>query len=159
MDFRQIKTSKPFKPWDLLLYCLILLLVFALFFAFVIFPADSASDSTGFKIILNDKEVFVFDYTAGTFSVEPEFSDVIAVEIISDGVYSVKIYSDKSTGAFNTVLADTTARTVSVSESNCSESKECVHTPSIVNSRGVIICAPHKLKIVPVTNYRPVVTG
>lgn len=159
VDFEQIKSNKPFKIWDLVLYCPILVLVLALLFAFVIFPADSAVESTGFKIILNDKEVFVFDYSTRTYSLDPESIDQIIVEDLSGGFCIVKVISDKNSGAFNTVTANIEKHMVSVTESNCSESKECVHTPDIKDSHGVIVCAPHKLKVVPTNGYRPVVTG
>ena len=141
----RIKESKPFHFGDLFVYILSAIFLFILFAVFVIFPPTTQSD--GIKITKDGKEVFTYYFSSHDYQIVNEFSDLIVVNESDEGLY-VKIFFDDLKRSFNVVYIDFSSSTARVTESNCSSSKDCVHSSPVKDS-GVIVCAPHKLKIAP----------
>ena len=160
MNFEQIKTSKPFKIFDLFLYCFILILVVVLFSVFVFFPANANLVNSGFKVILHDKQIFTFDYHTHTYSLLPDYTDLIDIEDLGEGIYNIKIFTDQNKSQYNLLTVDSKSKSIRVADANCSISKDCVHMKELKNSDDLLICAPHKLKVLPLNSgYKPPVTG
>ncbi len=160
MNFEQIKTSKPFKIFDLFLYCFVLILVIVLFSVFVFFPANANLVNAGFKVILHDKQIFTFNYDTHTCSLLPDYTDFINIEDLGEGFYNIKIFTDQNKTQYNLLTVNSKNKTVRIADANCSISKDCAHMKEMKESNDLLICAPHKLKVLPLNiGYKPPVTG
>ena len=124
------------------------------------FPARTSENNYGFKLVRGGKDIFCFNYNTHTYTLSAGYDNLITVEEFSEGFFYVKVFTDTTKNSFNTIEVDSNSRQVSVTDSNCSNSKDCVHTSAIKDGYGIIICVPHDLKILPVGDgYRPIVTG
>lgn len=149
--FGSVKFSKPFKMFDILLYVIsfIVILTFLLGFAF---PKKDVS--AGFKVELNGKTVLYYYFESQKVEITEGYSSL--VEIIED---CITVYTDAEKTEYNVLKIDKVNNSVSVSGSNCSTRQDCVHTAPVNKNGGVIICMPHKLKILPINaGYVPPVT-
>ncbi len=144
----KIKQSKPFMKVDIIIYFLSLVLVVMLFLIFVIFPQKTTA--TGFSVSLDGNHLLTYNSITKTYDLDDKFSHLVEV-IEDDNKVNFKIYSSDEKTGFNLLVIDKISHTAYITESNCSNRKDCVHTSPIKDS-GVIVCAPHKLKISPVTN-------
>lgn len=140
--FYKIKNSKPFEKSDVFLYASSLVILAVLFIVFVVFPTNKLSN--GFNISLDGKTAIVINVKSRTYSIANEFADDISVIESEDGI-SFEIFTDDN-GGYNVVYVNYDSMQAKVSDSNCSIRKDCVHTSPIKDS-GVIVCAPHKLKV------------
>lgn len=158
-NFAQIKSEKPFRSGDVLIYSALLLIISVLFAVFIIFPSVNASDSTGFEIEINGKTVCTFTYADKKLTVNDGFVSLVEYEEAENGL-KITVFTSSEKEDFNELFADFSKKTVKVTDSNCSVSKDCVFSPAISNS-GAIYCAPHGLKIVPLGNngFTPPITG
>lgn len=149
-----MRSSKLFYKGDLLIYLALSVMLLALFFALVIFPASKSS--SGFEICrANDT---ILTYVDGKFSVDEKFSSLVQIKSVEKG-FEVTIYTDQAQTHYNVLLFDKKQSTAKVIESNCSLSKDCTYIPAIKNS-GTIYCAPHDLKIQPInSDFTPPVAG
>lgn len=152
--YNKIKNNKLFKKTDILVYAVLFLLVAVLFTVFVIFPKTAKSNLI--TASLNNKEIFRYNFADNTYT-EYEFDGKIEITE-SENARFLKIFFGKDCKDFNTVCIDLKNKTVSVTESNCSIRKDCVHSTPITTNGGIIICMPHALKIT-CNGYRPVSTG
>lgn len=160
LNFERIKSNRPFKIGDLVLYFFILVFVAALFFVFVLLPTSTSKDADGFKIILKGNEVFLFNYSTCEYEIFADYNDYVTVIDEGNGAYKIKIYTDSEKTEFNLLTVNATEKTVGMSDSNCSESKDCVHMPYVTDEDDFILCAPHKLKILPSNSgYKPPTSG
>ena len=154
-------SSKIFEKRDALVYIGLACFIFCLFLIFSL-PQACADNSKnhGFKITVKDQTVALLDANSSTpVSVADDF--LTLVEVSSNGdVYTIKIYTDEGRTDYNLVEFNAKEVSVKVTESTCSESKDCVHFPTLYNS-GSIYCAPHHLKIQPILDdgFIPPTTG
>ncbi len=144
---------KLFGLWDVVVYSAVIAVVVLLFILFVFIPNGKAPQ--GFKVLLDGKTVAKYDYALQTLSVTDGYQDFIKV----DGD-KITVYSNAERTHYNVLLIDDGNKSVKVFSANCSTSKECVYTPALKGD-GAIVCAPHKLKIVPLssTGMLPPQTG
>lgn len=149
-----MRSSKLFYKGDLLIYSALSVMLIALFFALVIFPASKPT--SGFEICrANDT---ILTYTDGKITVEEKYSSLVQIKSVEKG-FEVTVYTDQTKTHFNVLLFDKKQSTAKVIESNCSHSKDCTYIPPIKNS-GTIYCAPHDLKIQPInSDFTPPVAG
>lgn len=145
---RQVRKDRFFKIWDILIYGLIAAVVAALFIAAALTADNSALQSV--EVRYNNALAFFYDFSADEYEIS--LPQNIAVEENEDGL-TVTFCTDGGSLAeprdYNIIFIDKSARTVSVTESDCSNRKDCVHTRAITNSSGVIACTPHRLEISP----------
>lgn len=128
---------------DIFIYLISTLIIIGLFLGFVILP-NSSSSFNGFNVLIDNQ--IVFSITAdGDISISQDYTDYIEYSTNED-VVKVIIHSKNHQGGFNQIEFNKTYKTAKVTESNCSNSKDCVFSPSI-SSSGAIYCAPHQLKI------------
>lgn len=150
-----IRKSKPFRVCDLIIYAALIVFVAALFLYFIILPTLNA-DTVGFSVSKGGKTVLTVSDLNCT--VNSEFNSLVESEKV-DGNLRVTIYTDQTKLGFNVIVfyANGSAKVV---ESTCSHSKDCTFSPAIVNL-GAIYCAPHDLKIEPLTGsgFIPPVAG
>ena len=156
--YESVKKRKPFGVYDLILYATIVLIAVGLFLGFFVFKSDDGSD--GFKVVIDEKEAFVFYYETCYYEIKDSVA-TITVEVKDDekGLYSVSVYLGDGKD-YNVLSVNAEEKTVSITEADCSAKKDCVHTPAINGDSGAIYCMPHKLKVLPLKNgYRPIKTG
>ncbi len=146
--FDKVKNSKPFMKRDIIIYIASFFLIASLFFAFVIFPNKTSSG--GFVVSVDGNTFFTFDLNTKTEKIEENYSHLIEK---TTEEYSVifKVYTDEEKQGYNTILIDLENLCASVTESNCSIKKDCVHSPA-VKDNGSIVCAPHKLRVAPINS-------
>lgn len=154
------QARKLFYRQDVFVYLGLAVLIFCLFFLFVFPSACKQNSSKGFKVLHGSEQVLIFDISLSNYIfVSEKFSNSVRIEQ-NEKTYTVTIYFDEEKTDFNTLIFDIEACSAKVIESTCSESKDCVYSPKITTS-GSIYCAPHNLKIVPLTDdgFVPPITG
>lgn len=145
--FSKVKTSKPFYKSDLIIYLIVVFLLSILFF-FLSIPKNNKT--LGFSIIKDTKEIAYYRLSDKSITVGNEYKNLVSFIESKDGL-TITIYTDESLKDYNVVFIDFDTDSIRVTDSTCSTSKDCVHTPP-VKSSGVIVCVPHRLKIVAVNN-------
>ena len=142
------KDEKAFYKRDIIVYIALILLIASLFLIFVL-PANKNSD--GFIVSRNGITLVSCYFTdESSIIINQDYKDLIEQDKTSDG-YSVKIYTDSTKSAFNTIYFNIVERSAKVTESNCSERRDCYYAPKIKNN-GSIYCSPHDLLIKPITD-------
>ena len=130
----EIKNSKPFKKFDLLIYLIVVILLFIFFLIFTIPKNNSYGITATYK---NDK-IFYYDNTKNTLT----FYD------LKTYTYDLTETNDKYilrldfVEGFNEIEIDKKTDTVQITKSDCF-GKDCTH--SVKNAP--IICIPHGLVI------------
>lgn len=144
----RIKVRKPFEFNDIFIYLFILALVSVLFICFVITP--SLSNANGFSIHVGQDKIFSLDYSSGEYEISKDYLDKI---IVDQEKSTITIFFDDQS-SFNLVEYNLKEKWVKMLDSACSKSKDCVYEPKI-SSSGMIYCAPHDLKILPIGEFSP----
>ena len=158
--FQRVKQTKLFYKKDLIVYFSLVILIVCLF-AFFVFPTISKKDNVGFIITRNGHTVLTFDTkSSDLFSISAVFENQVEIESLESEIYKVKIYSSAQKNGYNILVFDANKISVKVIESTCSDSKDCTFCPELKNS-GSIYCAPHALKITPLSGggFVPPITG
>lgn len=144
----QAKKDRFFKIWDILIYGVILLAVAAPFLA-VTFGYNRSAPG-GVEVYYNNNLAFSYDFDSGEYSVllpqniaVSDGADELEITFCTDGG-SAEEHTD-----YNVILIDKLARTVRVTESDCSNRRDCVYTPAITDTSDMITCTPHRLVIMP----------
>ena len=148
----QVKKDRFFKIWDILIYGIVAVVIVALFLAVTLTQDTGAL--TGINIYYQDALAFTYDFEEDEYDirlennirVEAENSDHITLIFCENGG------SFDGPADYNIIEIDKRERAVQVTESDCSNRRDCVFTQPIGNSAGVIVCTPHNLRIVP-TDY------
>ncbi len=143
-----LKVRKPFEFNDIFIYLFILSLVAVLFICFVITP--SLADVKGFSICVGQEEIFSLDYSSGKYEISNDYLDKI---IVDQKKSTITIFFEDESN-FNLVQYSLKEKWVKMLDSACSKSKDCVYEPKISRS-GMIYCAPHDLKILPIGEFSP----
>lgn len=144
--FDRIRKSKPFEIKDIFIYSVALILVAGLFLSLLGF--NKTDDISGYKITVKSEVAVTISFIDGVM-VDPAFNELVLVK--QDGnVFTITVYTKDKSG-FNEIIYNLAEKYIYVSESNCSESKDCTHFPKLIIS-GSIYCAPHQLKISPLNN-------
>ncbi len=142
-----LRASKPFHIKDIFIYLAVFITVTVLFCLFVIFPNKTKND--GFSVYCGDELVLVLEFDNPNPNVCATWQDKVQFNSKNN---TVKIFFDDAKTDYNVICFDTTNRSVRVTESTCSTSKDCVYTPAITGSNGMIFCAPHNLRITPLSS-------
>ena len=138
--------EKAFFKRDIIVYAVLVALIVSLFLIFVI---PSNKNSNGFTVSRDGTTLVICSFNSDNhIEINQDFAELIEVSNIDNG-YSVKIYKDSQKIGYNVIFFDISTKTAKVSESNCSERKDCFHAPSIKNN-GTIYCSPHDLLIKPI---------
>jgi hypothetical protein len=141
----KIKNSL-FRKADIIIYVALTIVVSLLLVFFVFLPMNK--HTSGFIVSVEGKTCLTYRFQGDILSIEGEFTSKVDVKEV-DGGYQITVYHSQDKSSYNQIYIDVNNKTAKVTESSCSVSKDCVHTPSISNS-GVIYCAPHALKILPI---------
>lgn len=144
-NYEKIKQNKPFEINDIFVYLIIVVLIFSLFFCLIILPKSTTSN--GFLVYKNQDKVLTYLHSQNTVIVEDDFLSLVQIEKGQNST-TIKIYHDKNKDKYNVIVFDHQSKKAKMQQSTCSQSKDCTFLPAIDNS-GMIYCAPHDLKIVP----------
>ncbi len=137
----QVKNSKWFSIWDLVAFGVILITAVALILAFTLGRDKSGLD--GFSVKYRGETVMTYEFDGDKVRI---LNDEYIKAEEESGYYR---FTDGD-GGYNVIYVDTAARTVDVTDSNCSTHKDCVHTAKLKsNSSPPIICTVHGLTITP----------
>ena len=146
---KQVKKDRFFRVWDILVYGAVAAVVIVLFTVFVF--TGSGGKLAAVNVNYDGKPAFSCDLTDGSYEIfMPENiavrqeGDILTVMFCIDGG-SLSVPE-----GYNVISVDLARRSVSVTESDCSNRRDCVHTPAMTDTNGIIICTPHRLEIVPV---------
>lgn len=142
---KQVRADKGFKIWDLIIYAALIVLVVALFIAFVFTrpssPLTSVTITYGFSE--EQRTVFSYNFVTDSFSL----LDGAHITINSEDGQSLTLTFTGEEGEYNTVYIDKTNHSVSVTSANC-PALDCVHTAAITNDSSLpIICSTHRMII------------
>lgn len=146
----QVKKDRGFKLFDLIIYGAVAALVVALFLA--VFLTRDKSPLLGVKILYGNTAIYEYRFESedGIAGESLRADCVEVVESDSEGV-TIKISVE---GGFNTVYINRTARTVTVTDADCSYHRDCVYSPALSDNGSFICCVPHKIMIEPL-GYDP----
>lgn len=142
----QVKKTKWFRPWDLLVYGLLAAIIVALVLVFTLSQKGGKFD--GIIISYKGEKVFSYTFSGDTYEIFSEEN----IEIKENGGEKLLLtfYTDGKEG-YNDIEISKSG-SVKVSASDCSLHKDCVYTPPLTSSRKTpIICTPHALVISPLT--------
>ncbi len=139
----KVKSSKPFEFWDILVYSSILAMIALMFIAVFVF-APKKQDAFGFKIIVNEITIAEYSFSDATIKITDNYADKVIFDQ-ENGV--IKVFTNDDKTEFNIISFSLTAKKVWVSESNCSQSKDCTRFEPIMTEGQAIYCLPHNLKI------------
>ena len=140
----EVKRAAWFKGWDLLVYAVLLVLLAALFFAFVILPERGAL--TGIEILLKNERVFTCDFEEGTYET---FGESVQVKE-AGSLLTVTVTTEEG---YNVVVINMQERTADMTDADCSWSRDCVHMAPISDTMSAqIACIPHGLVVVPLSD-------
>jgi hypothetical protein len=146
-DVERLKLKKPFSVSDIIVYAILTLFIFSLFLVFVILPKNVTSD--GFKVTINDNQAFIYEYETGKLTIDGNFHDCVFYDETS---CTITVYHTVDKTSFNVIAFDRQNKKVWMKESTCSHTKDCVYSPAIESDAGMIYCAPHQLKISPISS-------
>lgn len=140
----QIKKSKWFRVWDLIVYGVLAVVIAALFL--IVFLTKDGSAPNGFKISCDGRVVFTYSFTDDGYEILSVVN--IVVEEESAERLLLTFYTDDGKG-YNEIEVDKAERTVKVTDANCSTHKDCAYTPAIKDGSSAIVCPPHGMLIQP----------
>lgn len=139
-----IKKGKWLSVWDFAVYGAIILIIIALFLT-VHFTRDN-TPAGGVKITHMGRQVFEYDFTAGTYTIYSTQNIKVTKESTEKLYFTFTTDDGKG---FNSVVIDKKAKSVKVIDANCSTHRDCVYSPAITDNSTVICCPPHSLQIEP----------
>lgn len=140
----QVRGSKLFKVWDILVYALLIAAAVAMIIAFAL-----TRDNTplgGVVISYKGQDVFTCDFKQNKYDILSEAN----VEMLEDGGdrLVLKIHGDDD--GYNVVEIDIAEKSAKVTDSNCSTHKDCVYSRPLTSNGSVpIVCTPHGLVVRP----------
>lgn len=135
----EIKNSKWFSIWDLVAFGVIIIIAVVLILSFTIGRDKSALG--GFSVSYRGESIYEYDFDSGK---------ILKINEKYIKVDGDRLRFDDGNGGYNIIYVDTAAKTVDVTDSNCSSHKDCVHTAKLrSNSSAPIICTVHGLTVSP----------
>ncbi len=144
-----IKRNKPFKPWDILVYALVIIAVAAMFIS-VFVKNEKQGDITGIKIEYDNNLIATFYYADNSLVKEVGYEEWTVMSEEKEG-YKIEIYTPRNDGDFNIMYIEKSSGIVTMLNANCSlVIKDCTYM-SIKKASDSIICIPHDLVISPIT--------
>lgn len=140
--FNKVKSSKPFKRFDILIYTFVILLISILFLFFVILP--NKENIKGFKVTVDNELVLTYIF-GKEIDIPNEHKEMVEITT-NDGYSYIKVFTDNNKTEYNVISINLENKEVKITEANCSSSHDCTLFPPLKNG-GSIICLPHKLKL------------
>lgn len=140
----EIKNSKWFRIWDFVVFGVIIVVAVALILAFTL--GRDKSKLGGFSVSFRGETVLTYEFGSDK---PPKVLNAAYIEV-KEGNGGFTVRFESGDGGYNVIYVDTAARTVDVTDSNCSTHRDCVHTAKLTtNSSLPIICTVHGLTVSP----------
>lgn len=136
----QVKKSKLFAKWDILVYSLLLAVILSLFVGFVFAATPSALQ--GIVIEYDNQTVFTYDFATDTYNIDAAGQNTVKVEDDGSELRVTVTYENE----FNLIIIEKSGRAY-IKDADCSYHKDCTSMQAICDSNGIIICVPHKLTV------------
>ena len=144
---KRYKNDRFFKPFDLIIYIVIALIVALSIISLI--ALTKTTDTDGFKVVKNGQEVFSYTYKNGIL-INADFKDNVTVN--SDGTITVTF-----DGKHNTLKFNDDEKWVQVVDANC-KTHDCI-TAGKLKSNGVILCLHNNVKILPLSDNDSLIIG
>lgn len=141
---RLVRGGKFFRLADLLVYGAAVLLIAALFLAAALIGGGQAEE---FRVEVNGETVYTYRFGAGG-EVSSEWAERVA-EREEEGLLLVTV--QVSEGEWNEIVIDDGAKSAFMRDANCSRRKDCCAMQPVGEGGGVIVCIPHGLRILPLS--------
>lgn len=138
------RLSKIFAKGDIIVYIALVVLIVVLFI--VIWGIKGESSLESIDVYHNESLVLRYDPQDKSYRISKDYSDLVVVNKF-DTYYTFTIYTDKEKKHYNEFTIND-QNVCTMVNANCSTRKDCAHSPSIKMDKDIIICAPHKIKIV-----------
>ena len=119
IDADVIKTSKPFKKFDLCLYISVFVII---------------------EISVTGEIVYTYDFSSGK-------SAVYSSSVTEEEQGGLLLVTVKTEGGFNLIEIDAEERSARMRDADCSARRDCVHTKAIGRNGGAIVCVPHEVVV------------
>ena len=136
----EVRADKGFRLWDILVYGVLALIITAIFLS--VFLTRDRGKLEGFQVYAGNEIVYSYSFDDG----EIRRGEGVEAEDTERG-FKLTVRTDG--GGINVITVDSKNRKVEVTEANCSNRKDCVHTPAIADNSGFIYCLPHAVRILP----------
>ena len=147
-NLSELKNSKPFYLFDLILYLIVAAFTVAAFL--FVFANKSKNVSQGFYVLSDNDVAAEFVYSDGEFKIKDGYSSHFSVEEDAIRFYpNIDNFDD-----YNVIFIDKDKKTVKIADATC-VGKDCTFQ-EVSKDGGFIFCAPHKLKIIPMGLKDPV---
>ncbi len=140
------KNGKFFRFTDIFVYLLVLVLVISSFV--FIYGCKQEQQTDGFIVERNGRQVLVYTYGVGA-----NVNRGYEVNVTVNG-NKIALNFD---GKHNTLTVNEDEKSVSVTDANCS-THDCITAGKMTN-KGVIVCLPHGIKILPLNNDELIIGG
>lgn len=147
-DFSELKKSKPFYLFDLIIYGLVAVIVSAVFLFVFFLKNDSAAQ--GFYVTYKNEVAAEYRFDQGILKIKDGFIQYFSEK--DDGFYFYPDANDKKD--YNLIIVDKENKTVYIKEATCA-GRDCT-AQKVTAQGGFIYCAPHNLKIIPMGLNDPV---
>ena len=141
---RLVRGGKFFRLADLLVYGAAVLLIGALFLAAALIGGGQVE---GFRVEVNGETVYTYRFGAGG-EVSSEWAERVT-EREEEGLLLVTV--QVSEGEWNGIVIDDGAKSAAMRDANCSRRKDCCAMQPVGEGGGVIVCIPHGLRILPLS--------
>ena len=141
---RLVRGGEFFRLADLLVYGAAVLLIGALFLAAALIGGGQAE---GFRVEVNGETVYTYRFGAGG-EVSSEWAERVT-EREEEGLLLVTV--QVSEGEWNEIVIDDGAKSAAMRDANCSRRKDCCAMQPVGEGGGVIVCIPHRLRILPLS--------
>ncbi len=152
----QTKKEKFFRPWDLLIYGVVIAVTVALFIALIYIGTDT---DDGYISAYYDGEV-VFTYSFESDELDICMESNVKVESDADGIITLIFCTsdgsieDGRYEDYNAIEIDKALKTVKVTDTDCSGRKDCMRMgigEGYVSE--LIYCSPHSLLVQPASAF------
>lgn len=147
-NLSELKNSKPFYLFDLILYLLLIAFIAAAFL--IVFANENKGVSQGFYVLYDNEIAAEYFYRDGNFKIKDGYVAHFSEE--GDKIFFYPNNDDY--GEYNLIAVDKNKKTIRILDATCA-GKDCVFQ-ELSETGGFIYCAPHKLKIVPMGFTNPV---
>ena len=138
IDADVIKTSKPFKKFDLSLYISVFVIIVVLFLCYN--SCGKQKNISAIEISVKGEIVYTYDFSSGK-------SAVYSSSVTEEKQGGLLLVTVKTEGGFNLIEIDAEERSARMRDADCSARRDCVHTKAIGRNGGAIVCVPHEVVV------------
>ena len=144
--FPFVKRKSFFFVSDLFVYVIIAVFLLSLFLG--VYACNDTKNAKGFKVMRGDREILSYTYGVG-LNVNRGYE----LNVTSDGNKITLTFN----GEFNVLTVDDENMVVKVTDASC-KTGDCISSGELSN-KGVIMCLPNGIKVLPLTEDDELIVG